>query len=185
MKLVTGITLGLGLLLATGCATSRSDLFKGEDNQTGSNQTRMVKSGAGSSSISAVYSSNNCSAITRGGFIWLTDQVVLADLLAPIGVANADLVLNQVNFATQGALMVDFGVMPTPDYRVKLFSERLQLDGPKAIVQLDLVKPAATAQKRQPQVVTHPCAIYVMPRVGFSTLEIQSELGDVFTSFSN
>lgn len=185
MKLVTGITLGLGLLLATGCASSRSDLFKGNDDQaTVSNLTRMTKNAGGSSGISAVYSSDNCSAITRGGFIWLTDPVVLADLLAPLGTANADLALNKVNFETQGALMVDFGVMPTPDFSVKLMKDRLQLDGPKAIIQVDLVKPAAS-NKRKVQVVSHPCTIYVLPRVGYSTLEVQSELGDVFTSFSN
>ena len=187
MKLVTGITLGLGLLVAIGCAASRNDFANDSGIQASiSNLSRTTASvdGRSSSSISTVYSSDNCNAITRGGFIWGTDAVVMSDLLSPLGVANAELILSKIDFETQGALMVDFGVTPTPDYRVKLMKDQLQLDGPKAIVQVDLVKPAANG-KRKVQVLTHPCAIYVVPRVGYSTLEVQSGLGDVFTSFSN
>lgn len=185
MKIATGISLGLSLLLVTGCTSLRSILPSGNDNQSSTgNLTRKVAKDAASSSISAVYSSKDCRSISRGGFIWITDEVVLADLLAPLGAASANAVMDKLNFERRGALVVDFGEVPTPNFNVRLMRERLQLDGSKAIVQVDLVKPPANG-KRNVQAVTHPCSIYAIPRTGYSTLEVQSELGDVFTSFSN
>lgn len=161
---------------------STADTANGAGNHSVSG-IRTVR-GGGSSLISEIYSAGKCDAVSRGGFIWITDKVSLTDLLSPLGAAGSAGVTSQVNFTTQGALMVDFGATPTPAYKVKLVNNKLKLDGLKAIVQVDLVKPASSG-KKQAQVVSHPCAIYVMPRVGYSTLEVQSELGDVYTSFVN
>lgn len=192
MKLKTIIAVGLGFLVIAGCAPSRTDLFQsGNSEARVSKLDRKVKSTAGaggasgnsSSVITEIYATDKCQAVSRGGFIWLTDQVVLEDLLTPLGAEAATEITTKVNFDLQGVLMVDFGTTPTPAYRVKLMQDKLQLDGPKAMVQVDLVKPAA--DKKMVQVVSHPCALYAMPRLGYTTLEVQSGLGDVFTTFSN
>lgn len=183
MKLLTSVVLGFGLILMVSCGGSRSPLFTGSGSESAdASSLRKVRSGE-RSNISEIYA-GSCKQISRGGFIWMTDSFSLADLVAPLGNNAAAEILRKVSFDSQGALMVDFGEMPSPDFNVKLMNKQLQLDGPRAILQVDLIKPSASAN-RAPQVVTHPCAIYAVPSVGYTTLEIQSELGDVFTSFEN
>lgn len=183
MKLLTGVVLGIGLVLMSSCGGSKNPLFSGSGSESANAGSIRKTAAGGSSLISEIYA-GTCKDISRGGFIWMADPVLLADLVAPLGNDSAAEILRKVNFSSQGALMVDFGEMPSPNFDVKLMKNQLQLDGPKAIVQVDLVKSSGTGV-RAPQVVSHPCAIYVVPSVGYSTLEIQSELGDVFTSFEN
>lgn len=186
MKLVISAVVCICCLLTSACAPSRTQLLSDQVNKglLGGKLTRSVKGGTRNSLITELYTSGKCGAVSRGGFIWMTDKVVVADLLAPLGAEQVSQLLSKVNFDSQGVLMVDFGTTPTPAHRVDLLENKLQLNGPKAIVRVDLVKPAGNG-KRMPQVVSHPCAVYSLPRLGFTVLEIQSGLGDVFTTFSN
>ena len=54
--------------------------------------------------------------------------------------------------------------------------------GKKPLVKKPLVKPGI---KRRVQVITHPCALFSMPRHGYDVLVIQNEWGDQLASIQN
>ncbi len=184
---VIAMALLLGVA-ASGCAQTQSILF-GSDASGASGNKRTVRATLDSALITEAYSTDRCDALSRGGFIWFTDAVGLGDWLRPLGEKQSNEVMDRVPLASQGALLVDFGTVPTPGHRISLVNNRLLVSGEKAVLQVDLVKSADTAgamsTKKMPQVLTHPCALYVLPRLGFKVLEIQTGLGDVLTSFEN
>ena len=180
MKLLAAVVLGM---LISGCGGSKNPLFLGSGSESANAGSLKTTQAVGNSTIAEIYA-GSCKEISRGGFIWMTDSVLLEDLVAPLGDGAATAIVQKVSFDSQGALMVDFGEIPTPGFDVRLMNKQLQLDGSKAIVQVDLVKLSESAD-RLPQVLTHPCAIYVVPSLGYNILEVQSALGDVFTTFEN
>ncbi len=138
----------------------------------------------GGESIKQIFQTDRCNDLSRGGFIWFTDEVVLNDWLSPLGPALVKQVRSQVDFSSQGALLVDFGVAASSGAGVEMLSDRLVKSGSEAIFKIKQNK-AQSKDKKRIQMVTHPCYVYVMPRKGFDTLVIHSEQGDRLTSFTN
>lgn len=135
-------------------------------------------------SIQQIFNTDRCNKLSRGGFIWFTDSVVLDDWLAPLTPVVAKDVRRQMDFSKQGALLLDYGVAGTSGAGAMVVSKQLEVKGKDAFITVKKINPNAT-EKKKIQVVTHPCSLYVMPRTGFSTLVIQSEQGDRLTSFAN
>lgn len=192
MKFVI-VTIASGLLMLAGCTTKPTELSSGGGSAGNMKPAmfnkRTVKStlpaGVGAEkTIQELYTTDRCGAISRGGFTWSTNPVVFDDMLQSFDLQTRKSLISRVDFTSKGVLMVDFGEVPTRQHSIKLFDDRLVRDADKAIVQVDLVK-ANTVGKKVIQVVSHPCTMFVVPRVGYNTLEIQSSLGDVFTSFKN
>ena len=143
-----------------------------------------VASAIGGPKIKQIFQTERCNDLSRGGFIWFTDEVVLNDWLSPLGADLVNQVRSQVDFSNQGALLVDFGVAASSGAGVEMLSDQLLKSGNEAIVKIKQNKAQSTDKKRI-QMVTHPCSMYVMPRKGFDTLVIHSDQGDRLTSFKN
>jgi len=94
-------------------------------------------------------------------------------------------VKSKVDFSKQGALLLDYGTAGTGGAGSTVMGESLELKGSEAIVKIKRYEPSSTDNKKRAQVVTHPCSLHVMPRAGFDTLVIHSDLDDRLTSFAN
>lgn len=152
-------------------------------------QNRAAKAKLDSALITEAFSTGSCESLSRGGSIWFTDAATLADWLKPLGARQSKLILDRAPLETKGALLVDLGTVPTPGYSIGLVTNRLAVTGNKAVVHVDLMKseipgPGA-ANKRRPQVLTHPCSLFVLPRFGYSTLEVLTGPGEFLISFDN
>ena len=132
-----------------------------------------------------IFRTDRCNDLSRGGFIWFTDVVSFDDWLSPLSPELMAQVKSKVDFSKQGALLLDYGIAGTGGAGSTVMSESLALKGAEAIVKVKRYEPSATDTKKRAQVVTHPCSLHVMPRAGFDTLVIHSELGDRLTSFAN
>lgn len=129
-----------------------------------------------------IFRTDRCNRLSRGGFIWFTDQLVLDDWLSPLEPAIADEVRSKIDFIQQGALLLDYGIAGSKGSGATLLGE-LEIDGQDGVVTIKQFK--APANKKTAQVVTHPCSLFVLPRLGFSKLVVVSDLGDQLTSFDN
>jgi len=183
------------LFLATGCGGARTvyNTLTEADVKREKLKQRSIRQQVSNLLITEAYATDRCGAMSRGGFIWIEDEVDLAAWLTPLASAESQQILARLPFATQGALIVDFGSVPTPGYTIALTSNRLRVGDVKAVLQIDLVEPSAPGKavtgntkpgKRMPQQLAHPCKVLAVPKTGYSTLEIQSSLGDVLTSFN-
>ena len=133
--------------------------------------------------VRAIFQTDRCEALSRGGFIWFTDEVVLDDWLSPLKEDEAKRVTAQIDFSKQGALLVDFGVAGSRGVGVSVLGDKLEIKGQDALLRIGQIKPSAA--KKVAQVVTHPCSLFVMPRSGFTNLVILSDMDDRLTSFEN
>lgn len=131
--------------------------------------------------ISSLYKSQNCESISRGGFILVADAAGLQDLLAPLG-TSTDAAVAQIDFNRHNVLVVDFGAQPTTSFTVSLASGSVETDGENAVVRVNM--PEGKAQKKQAQVLSHPCELYLLPVTGRTSLEIRSQYNDVLTRFA-
>ncbi len=183
-KRVAGLLAVLLLVALGGCAPSRTNnLFSAGSWKPEPAKRIEVSTGTGRV-ITKAFTTNNCGSVSRGGFIWFTSAADFDHWVAAFDVAEAETVRARVPFDEKGALLVDFGSLPTPGYDIRLMENRLEFNRDKAIVKVDLVKPAGQTKKRV-QMISHPCALFVMPRSGYRTLEVQTGLGDVLTVFAN
>lgn len=154
-------------------------------NSTGSidARTTSVLGGSGGS-IQQIFKTDRCNKLSRGGFIWFTDTVVLDDWLSPLSLELKRDVKSRVDFASQGVLLLDYGVAGKKGAGAIVSSKDIAMKGKEAFITVKRLDPSATSKERV-QVVAHPCSLHVMPRTGFETLVIQSEVGDRLTSFAN
>lgn len=180
------VVLVIALLIPTlnACAPARTgDLFSSGSKKPQPTK-RTVAANGRAEVITEAFATDDCGSVSRGGFVWFTSAADFNNWIIPMEPRKAELIKQRVPFDEQGALLIDFGSLPTPGYGIKLMANQLQIDGNKAIVQVDLIKPSASAKKRA-QVLSHPCALFVLPRLGYTTLEVQTALGDVLASFEN
>ena len=168
-RCINSVMVLLSSALVAGCASTTSS--------TGLSRSVVPVS---NTTIVSLYKSANCESISRKGFMLVSDNVMLQDLLAPLGLAANDIA--QVDFQRHQVLVVDFGAQPTAGFDVSLASNTLQAEAGKAVVRVNM--PERTTQKRQAQVVSHPCGLYLLPRSGQQTVEIRSQFNDVLTRFS-
>lgn len=145
----------------------------------------VLPESVGKGSIKQIFQTDRCSDLSRGGFVWFTDSVGFDDWLAPLSPELMAQVKSRVDFSKQGVLLLDYGIAGTGGAGSTVMSESLELKGSEAIVKVKRYEPSPTDRKKRAQVVTHPCSLHVMPRLGFSTLVVHSELGDRLTSFEN
>ncbi len=161
----------------------------GAANSSAGSRTTLA-SGAGATGtpmngqVKQIFETERCNDLSRGGFIWFTEEFVLDNWLAPLGPDLVAQVKSQVDFSKQGALLVDYGVAGSTGAGVELLSDRLIKRGKEAVFQIKKNK-ASSKDRKTTQMVTHPCYVFVMPRLGFDELVIQSEQGDRLTSFKN
>jgi len=147
-------------------------------------QSATLSGGSANGAITRIFQTDRCNELSRGGFIWFTDVVVLDDWLSPLSPEMIKQVKSNVDFSKQGVLLLDYGTAGTGGAGATVMNERLELKGKEAIVKVKRFKASSTDKKRA-QVVTHSCSLHVMPRIGYSTLVIHSEQGDRLTSFVN
>jgi len=147
-------------------------------------QSATLSGGSANGSIQRIFQTDRCNELSRGGFIWFTDVVVLDDWLSPLSPEMIKQVKSKVDFSKQGVLLLDYGTAGTGGAGATVMNERLEVKGKEAIVKVKRFKASSTDKKRA-QVVTHPCSLHVIPRTGFSTLVIHSDQGDRLTSFAN
>ena len=139
---------------------------------------RIVGSGIG-----RIFQTNRCNDLSRGGFVWFTNMANLDDWLSPLGADLIGRIKSQVDFERQGVLLADFGIEASPGGGYEMISRELLIQDTKGIVKLKKIK--LPNDKKRVQVVTHPCTLYAMPRVGYQVLSVQNEHGDVLTEFEN
>lgn len=181
---IAGSLFGCGILESEGRAAS-SPLFTSDGKRTSQTvQSQSARSSTFGGGIIEIFQTNRCNDLSRGGFIWFTDEVVLNDWLSPLGPELAGQVKAKVDFSSQGVLLLDNGIAASPGAGIEVLNNQLVMKGSEAIVQIRQNK-AASKTKKRAQVVTHSCSLHVMPRSGYKTLVIQSEQGDRLTSFSN
>ena len=170
-RIINGVMALLSTAILNGCAPVAP---------TSGSSPSVVPVSAGNATIDSLYKSSNCESISRGGFIMVSDNVGLQDLLAPLGAAASEVA--PVDFRRHNVLVVDFGAQPTAGFDVSLAANTLQTESGKSVVRVNI--PERAAQKRQAQVVHHPCELYLLPRNGQQTVEIRSQFNDVLTQFS-
>ena len=168
----------------TTTATNADSVSKGNSTAGGltSGQTASSDSLNSVAAGKPIFQTDRCNRLSRGGFIWFTNQVVLDDWLSPLESAEASQVRSKIDFSKQGALLLDYGIAGSKGSGATVLGE-LKVNGQDGVIKIKQFK--APANKKSPQVVTHPCSLFVMPRTGFSTLVVLSEQGDKLTSFDN
>ncbi len=143
--------------------------------------TSHAASASNAGPIEQVYRTDRCNVLSRGGFIWFTNEVVLNDWLSPLQSDVAAKTREKIDFKTQGALLLDYGVAGSKGAGAEVVNKSLEIKGQEASVTVRQFKPSQG--KRTAQVVTHPCALYSMPRSGFNKLVVISEFGDRLVEF--
>ena len=176
---VTPLITSAGKVTSAGNATSGTPVAN-----AGSAAGSKAVLSSGSGSIQEIFRTDRCSDLSRGGFIWFTETVGLNDWLSPLSPELMAQIRSRVDFAKQGALLVDYGIAGTGGAAATV-SGSLERKGDEAIVKVERYEPSPTDRKKRAQVVTHPCSLHVISRTGFDTLVIQSEQGDRLTSFAN
>lgn len=135
------------------------------------------------STIKQIFQTNRCGDLSRGGFIWFTNEVTLDDWLTPLSAELAQQIKGQVNFDNQGVLLVDSGIEASPGGGTVITDNQLYIVGSEAY--LVLKKFELPKDKKRAQVVTHPCTMYVMSRTGYELLSVRNEYGERLISFEN
>lgn len=134
-------------------------------------------------SIVQIFQTNRCGDLSRGGFIWFTNEVTLDDWLKPLSPDLAQQIKSQVNFNTQGVLLVDYGLEASPGGGTEIADKQLRVESSEAFVVLKKLE--LDKSKKRVQMVTHPCTMYVMPRTGYDFLSVRNELGEQLIMFEN
>ena len=166
-------------------AGANADSVSKSSSATGTQTSGLTASSASLNSVAAdkpIFQTDRCNRLSRGGFIWFTNQVVLDDWLSPLEPAEASKVRSKIDFTRQGALLLDYGVAGSKGSGATVLGD-LKINGQDGVIKIKQFK--APANKKGAQVVTHPCSLFVMPRTGFSTLVVLSDQGDRLTSFDN
>lgn len=151
--------------------------------ESGEQLKSNLQSVSADKNIVKVFQTDRCNVLSRGGFIWFTNEVVLNDWLTPLDPAEAKAVRSKIDFSEQGALLLDYGIAGSKGSGASVVGDTLEIKGQDAIVRVKQFK--APANKRSVQVVTHPCSLFVMPRTGFTNLVVLSDLDDKLVSFEN
>lgn len=133
--------------------------------------------------VTTLFHTDRCNALSRGGFIWFTDEVVLNDWLSPLDDEQAGQVTSKIDFSTQGALLLDFGIAGGKGAGALIVDDEIEIKDQTAFVRVKQFK--APANKKGVQVVTHPCSLFLLPREGFTRLVVLSDMDDELTSFDN
>ncbi len=170
-RMINGLSVLLSAAISIGCSQAGGS----------ANSVAPVLQRVADNNISSLYKSQNCESISRGGFILVADSVGLQDLLAPLG-ASAEAAVAQIDFNRHNVLVVDFGAQPTAAFTISLASGSVETDGENAVVRVNI--PEGKARKKQAQVVSHPCELFLLPITGRNTLEIRSQYNDVLTRFA-
>ena len=144
-----------------------------------------LSASAATGAIEQIFQTDRCNDLSRGGFVWFTDTVGFNDWLSPLSPEQQAQVKSRVDFSQQGVLLIDYGIAGTGGAGTTVMSKGLELKGSEAIVKIKRYEPSPTDKKKRAQVVSHPCSLHAMPRGGFNTLVVHSELGDRLTSFAN
>jgi len=147
--------------------------------------TRVASTAAINSSgaIEEIFQTNRCNDLSRGGFIWFTNKAQLENWLSPLSIELAGTIQSRVNFEQQGVLLMDYGIEASPGGGYEVVGNQIGIEGNEAFLTVRILK--APPGKRQLQMVSHPCALYAMPRDGFSVLSVRNEFGDKLISFEN
>ena len=185
--------------VVTGLQYSRANVAgasKSKSESDPANETKHVVQGEPlqGEKIQKIFRTDRCGDLSRGGFIWFTDKVALDNWLTPPGTQIVEDTELQIDFATQGVLLVDFGVAATPGAGTEIVTDQLLREDGKAFFTIRQhsnqafgKKPSGKkpGTKRRIQVITHPCTLYSMPRHGYDVLVIQNEFGEQLASIRN
>lgn len=104
---------------------------------------------------------------------WLDDRAALERFLAALAQKRgqpAAAPAPAVDFAARRLLLVDMGERPTAGYRVAVAVPELRLAGEEAALTLDWIEPPKGAMLAQ--VMTRPCVLVSLPRLGFARLRL-------------
>ena len=180
---VTPLISASGNLVAAG-GDSPSTVAINSKEITSSNQPQVLAATDSEvKNVTNVFQTDRCNTLSRGGFIWFTDQVGLNDWLSPLDADEAEQIVSKIDFSKQGALLLDYGIASSKGAGASIVDSKLEIKGQEAFVRVKQFK--APKNKKSVQVVTHPCSLFVMPRTGFTTLVVLSDLNDKLMSFEN
>lgn len=113
---------------------------------------------------------------------WITSQAAMQDqydnMAKTLGMSQPE--MPNVDFATEGVLVVRMGRQLTAGYALSLSESNVELKDGDAVVKVSRIEPAEGSI--QAQVLTSPCLMVKLPAKGFSRVRVVDQHDREFTS---
>lgn len=127
--------------------------------------------------IQTIHASNNCS-MTEATVKSINTQAELNHLRQsmPKNFGLEEMFEPDINYENQMLILYAIGQKPSSGYRIELYESDATLIDEKLHLPVRVLSPAKSSA--QAQMITRPCAIYLLPRVSYSEIVIDSSQTD-------